>query len=161
MSGPKLPPMMPRFSEVIHEKLSIILTYAFSYCPLDLMLNNFNGEWKYLRKTVAEVGTVKATQACIELAIAIRALDEQESIFSYDNQVGKIKFGLVIKKDQSNEQLCLRELTNKILHAKDLNWDFSNSGNPKIICVPNNLDGWIRAEIEVVAVAAYCGNLMH
>ena len=114
MSGPKLPPMMPRFSEVIHTNLSVVLTYAFSYCPLDEMLNRFEGEWKYLRKTIVSRGTVKATQACIELAIALRALNEQENIFSYDDQLGKIKLGVAVMKDQSRQQLGVREFTNKV-----------------------------------------------
>jgi hypothetical protein len=54
----------------------------------------------------------------------------------------------------------LRELTNKIIHAKDLSWDLSNEHAPKLICTASDDQKdkfkWIRAEVDIVNLAFFC-----
>jgi hypothetical protein len=156
---------MSRFSQplthLIHENLSILVTFAFSRAPLiSLRDNKFRGEWKYLDRALFTVSEQRAEKACLELATFIRLLDDDENIAEYLRQTGGHSFGRVLKKDQPDEPLYLRDLTNKIIHAHHLEWDLSTPDDPKLICISRQPERWLRAEIEVVALAAFCGQLM-
>jgi hypothetical protein len=120
----------------------------------------FMGEWKYLDKALFSVSEQRAAKACIELASFMRLLDDQESLSEYLKRTGSHGFGRVIKQGQPDEMLYLRDLTNKIMHAANFEWDFSDHENPKLICNSHQPERWARAEIEVVALAALCGELM-
>jgi hypothetical protein len=50
---------------------------------------------------------------------------------------------------------------NKIMHASELRWDFSDRQQPKVICIPQADQDWERAEIDVVNLAACCAPLTH
>ena len=151
------------YTKLIHEKLSTVLTFAYSWAALQDMLDNrFVGEWKYLRKTVDGIGPENAIRAFIELAAYLRLLDDSEHLSGYLATEGTEKsFGRVRKNDGKEETLYLRDLTNKIVHAKDWKWDVSDRDRPKLICVSNDPDRWLAAEIEIQAFAAFCGQLMH
>ena len=55
----------------------------------------------------------------------------------------------------------MRDLTNKIVHAKDWRWDVSVVGRPQLICISDEPERWATAEIEIEALAALCGSLIH
>ena len=156
---------MSRFSQplthLIHENLSILMTFAFSRTALEsLREDKFRGELKYLDRVLFTVSEQRAEKACLELATFIRLLDDDENIADYLHQTSGGSFGRVLKKDQPDEPLYLRDLTNKIVHAHHLEWDFSTPDDPKLVCISRQPDRWLKAEIEVVALAAFCGQLM-
>jgi hypothetical protein len=156
---------MSRFSQplthLIHENLSVLVTFAFSRTPLaSLRENKFRGEWKYLDRALFTVSEQRAERACFELATFIRLLDDDENIADYLRQTGSQSFGRVMKKEQPDEPLYLRDLTNKIIHAHHLEWDFSTPDEPKVVCISRQPDRWLKAELEVVALAGFCGRLM-
>ncbi|HSN18569.1 MAG TPA: hypothetical protein VLV87_10220, partial [Gammaproteobacteria bacterium] len=68
--------------------------------------------------------------------------------------------GRLLKKEGLKENLYLRDLTNKIIHAADLEWNFSDSDKPKLKCIAKDTERWTSAEIDVVSLAALCGRLM-
>ena len=152
---------MLSYAPLIHRNLAIILAFAYSWANLHQLLNQeFKGEWRYLRKTIDEIGPERATQAFIELAAYMRLLDDQEDLSGYLRQNHGGQLGRVLKKDRSEEPLYLRDLTNKIIHAKEWKWDVSTPNDPKLICVSNDPDRWVAAEIEIRTLAAFCGMLM-
>ncbi len=130
--------MLP-YTKLIHEKLATVLTFAYSWAHLQSVLDNkFKGEWKYLRKTVDGIAPESAIRAFIELAAYLRLLDDKDDISGYLEQVDAGRgFGRVLKKDRTEETLYLRDLTNKIVHAKEGKWDVSTADRPKLICVSN------------------------
>jgi len=156
---------MSRFSQplthLIHENLSVLITFAFSRVPLQsLRQKKFRGEWKYLDRALFAVSEQRAERACLELATFIRLLDEDEDIAGYLRQTEGDSFGRVIKKSQPDEPLYLRDLTNKIIHAHHLEWEFSSPDDPKFVCISRQPERWLKAEVEVVALSAFCGQLM-
>lgn len=156
---------MSRFSQplthLIHENLSVLVTFAFSRTPLESLRDSkFKGEWKYLDRALFTVSEQRAERACLELATFIRLLDDDENVGGYLRQTGGGSFGRVIKTGQPDEPLFIRDLTNKIIHAQQLNWDLTVHDNPKLICISRQPDRWFRAEVELVALAAFCGQLM-
>src|SRR5690348_10726403 len=66
-------------TRLIHENLSIIMTFAFSREPLERMMQTkFSGEWKYLSKALFDLSEVRAARACLEFAILLRQLDDED-----------------------------------------------------------------------------------
>ena len=43
----------------------------------------FKGEWKYLNKALFEISAQHAEKACVELALFLRTLDDEEEISAY------------------------------------------------------------------------------
>jgi hypothetical protein len=153
--------MLP-YTAIIHEKLSIILTFAYSWTSLhDVLDKKFKGEWKYLRKTIDGIAPERAVRAFVELASYLRLLDDKENLSESLASRPHSELGRVVKQDGSEEPLYLRDLTNKIIHAKEWKWDVSIPDKPKLVCVSNDPKRWVAAEIEIEAVAAFCGELMH
>ena len=152
---------MTKFSlpmtQLIHENLSIVMNFAFSRIPLEqLMDTKFQGEWKYLRKALFEISGRKAEKACLELALFMRLLDDQEYVTNHS----KRDFGRLVFRDKPETELNLRHVCNKIIHASDLKWDFATEGNPVLICNSLESEKWLRAEVDIVSLAAFCGELM-
>jgi len=156
---------MPRFTQpltqLIHESFSVIVTFAFSRLSLrSLRDSRFNGEWKYLDRALFEISQQRAERACLELATFIRLLDDLDSTANYFRVMKGRSFGRVMKKGQADEPLYLRDMTNKIIHAHQLDWDFSVQENPMLICISSQPERWSTAEVEVVALAEFCGQLV-
>jgi hypothetical protein len=164
-------PMLPLpYTRLIHEKLSIILTFAFSLPRLRRILqSHFAGSWPNLQKTVNEIGSERALQAFIDVAVYLRLLDDREDhsgalarmskLFGDDEK--QITFGLVLSAGQPDQPLYLRDLTNKVIHASDWKWDVGDGDRPKLVCISNDPDRWTKAEVDIVAFAAFCGLLAH
>ena len=59
--------------------ISIIMTFAYSRKPLEKMLeDHFLGELEYLRKALIDIPALQAEKACIELALFLRMVDDDE-----------------------------------------------------------------------------------
>jgi hypothetical protein len=102
----------------------------------------------------------RAVKACIELAFFIRLLDDKEDISGYFKQTYERSFGHLIMNDKSDERLKLREVANKIIHASNFDWDFSTENSPVLVCHSKSTEKWVRAEVNVVALAEFCGQLI-
>jgi hypothetical protein len=153
-----------QLTQLVHENLSIVMSFAYSHRTLiDLMEKNFMGEWKYLRRAIFEIGEERANRAITELAVLMRILDDQERISDYYKQCGmKWNCGRLIKENGKVEELSPRQFSNKIIHSKTFEWDFSAEERPILICYAQDDDArkWIRSEVDLVGLAAFCGMLM-
>ncbi len=148
-------------TNLIHENLSIIMSFAFSRGPLkELLRMRFEGEWKYLRKALFEISEQQSNKACLELALFFRLLDDDQQLSVFLNKTSAPSFGRLIASDKPEKTLTMREVCNKIIHASELKWDFSTEGVPLLICISQEPSKWLCAEIDLVALAAFCGNLM-
>ena len=146
---------------LVHENLSIVMNHCFSRKPLDaLITGNFAGEWKYLHKALFSMSEQRAGKAALELALFLRLLDDRDDISGYMAQVSDWTFGRLLAKDKPAKTLRLRDVANKIIHAAELEWDLSKENNPMLICISQKKEKWLRAEVEVVALAVFCGVLI-
>jgi hypothetical protein len=83
----------------------------------------FKGTWKYLAKALFEISAERAGKACLELAVFLRTLDDDEEISDYHKITRRIpECGRLCLKDGSLQRLTFREVTNKIIHAARLEW---------------------------------------
>jgi len=158
---------MTRFSlpltQLIHKNLSVLMTFCFSRNQLDkLVETQFIGEWKYLRKGLFEVSEKRAEKACLELAMFLRMLDDEQEISDYGkHKTSPLNYGKLIITGKPEQILGLRDVCNKIIHASGFQWDFSYEHKPKLICTFQESEKWGRAEIDIVNLATFCGELMH
>jgi hypothetical protein len=155
---------MNRFSlpltRLVHENLSILMCFAYSQPALERMVGEeFTGEWKYLNKALFQISQERAEKACFELALFLRTLDDEEGLTAYFKGKGVPVCGRLIMKDNSEEDLTFREMTNKVIHTSGLEWNLSKSP-PLLICHSRNAERWVRAEVDLVKLATFCGQLM-
>src|SRR5205814_9182555 len=157
---------MSRFSlpltRLVHENLSIVMSFAYSRKPLwDMVQAKFKGEWKYLNKALFEISAQQAEKACVELALFLRTLDDEEEISAYHKAVKRVpECGKIVFMNDLTEVLTFREVTNKIIHAAALEWDLADDDYPTLICRGRDQERWIRAEVDLLAFAAVCGEFM-
>jgi hypothetical protein len=136
------------------------MTFAFSRRPLEeLVSKSFLGEWKYLQETVFSMAEQRAEKACLELAIFLRYLDDEEGLSAYVEGRTNYRFGRLTIREGTEEELKLRDVANKIIHASGLEWNFSNPRGPVLVCHSRESEKWARAEIDIVHLASVCGNL--
>jgi hypothetical protein len=122
--------------------------------------SSFKGEWKYLNKALFEIPAQQAEKACVELALFLRTLDDEDEISDYHKATGRVpECGKVFFRDGSTEVLTFREVTNKIIHSGTIKWDLLKDP-PILICRGRDQERWIRAEVDLIAFAAVCGQLM-
>src|SRR5262249_2970490 len=106
------------FTALLHENLSVVMTFAFSRPALEKFLNKrFAGPWKYLWKACYVIPEERANRALLELALQLRLIDDKEEVGDYFRQTGRAPLGKVVKHDAPEEDLHFRDLTNKILHS--------------------------------------------
>ena len=148
-------------TRLVHENLSIVMCFAYSQKPLVEMIDSkFKGEWKYLNKALFEISAQQAEKACVELALFLRTLDDEDEISAYHKATRRIpECGTVFFRDGSKEVMTFREVTNKIIHAGAIEWDLLKN-DPTLVCRGRDQERWIRAEVDLVAFAAVCGQLM-
>jgi hypothetical protein len=155
---------MSRFPQeltrLIHENLSIVMSFAYSRKPLREMVGTkFRGQWKYLHKAVFEISEQRAERACLELALFLRTLDDDWEISDHFNSTGRISNcgRLVLKHEEKT--LTFRDAANKMIHASALEWNFEKD-EPRLVCYPRDQEKkWVLADIDLVALAAVCGRL--
>ena len=150
-------------TQLIHKNLSVLMTFCFSRNQLErLVETKFIGEWKYLRKGLFEVSEKRAEKACLELAMFLRLLDDTQQLSDFDkHKTIPLDYGKLIFTGKPEQILGLRDVCNKIIHASVLQWDFSDEYKPKLICTSREPEKWLRAEIDIVNLATFCGELMH
>ncbi len=147
-------------TRLIHENLAVIATFAFSRKSLETLVQpQFAGDWKYLSRALFDIPSQNAIKSCIELAVFLRHLDDREDLGSYLAQTKAAPLGKVFKSG-AIEDLHFRDLTNKIMHASELGWDFVDPDRPKLICVSSEPKRWEKAEVDIVALAALCGEIV-
>jgi hypothetical protein len=145
----------------------VIITYAFSQPVLVKLLNTkFVGEWKYLHKACFDILEQRANRALLKLALQLRLIDDEEKLSDYFRSIKEAtgranSHGTVIKKRKNGTEadLYFRDVTNKILHSSGIDWKFDDPDNPVIICHSREPDQWVRAEIQVLCLAALVGGL--
>jgi hypothetical protein len=163
-------------TEYIHENLSIVMCYAYSIEPLVAMMNkHFEGEHKYLNKTLFSLSELRAKKAIMELALFLRVCDEDEQLSDYLARHPALDdCGRIFLKDGSTEVLKVREVANKVIHAEKINWSMilaedgpkNVDAAPILICFPRSgekghFKAWTHAEIELINLAGICGMLAH
>src|SRR5260370_6543132 len=117
---------------LIQENFSIIMTFAFARTTLSNWLNNkFKGEWKYLWMACYELPETRANRALLEFATQLRLLDDEERLSDYLKQVDSAPFGRVFKDKDIEEDLFLRDMTNKIIHCSRIEWETSQPEDAK------------------------------
>ena len=102
---------------------------------------------------------LRAEKACLELAIFLRYLDDEEGLSKYVHERTNFNFGRLALRDGKEEELKLRDVANKIIHAAAFQWDFSNPQRPQLVCVSRDEEKWLRAHVDIVSLAAVRGNL--
>lgn len=144
----------------VHENLSIVMCFAYSQQPLaEMVEDKFAGEWKFLNNVLFGISAERAEKACLELALFLRMLDDEEDISGYHAATKNVpNCGRLIIKDESEKTLPFREVSNKMIHSSRLEWDFV--GEPLLICHPRDKERWLRAEVDIVALAVVCSRLM-
>lgn len=144
-------------TQLIHESFSVIATFAYSRPILEqVVATRFKGDWRYLEKAVFHVSEQRAVRACMDIAICLRELDDGHSVLTRET----ISYGRLTAIDGSVSDLSAREATNKIIHAMELNWDFGDPTEPKLICTTTDTKWkWVRAEINILEIGAFCGRL--
>lgn len=149
-------------TRLIHENLSIVLCFVYSRKPLaEMMDSKFGGEWKYLNKALFEISAERSDKACLELALFLRMLDDEEKISDYHAATRHVpNCGRLIMKDGSEKELPFREVANKVIHASRMEWELAKFPEPVLICHTREAERWVRAEVDILAVAAVCGGLM-
>jgi len=138
------------------------MCFAYSQKALgEMVQRNFMGHWKYLDKALFDLSTERAEKACLELALFLRMLDDEQKLTDYHAATKNVTdCGKLIMKDGSAKVLTFRELANKVIHSSRLEWEFLKNPDPLLICHTTDKEKWIRAEVDLVAVAAVCGGLM-
>jgi hypothetical protein len=149
-------------TRLVHENLSIVMCFAYSQKPLvEMTERRFLGEWKYLNKALFDLSALRAEKACFELALFLRMVDDEEKISHYHTATQNVpNCGKIVMKDKSERPLPFREVSNKIIHSSRLEWEFFNSPEPMLICHTREDEKWMRAEVDIIAVAGVCGQLM-
>lgn len=148
-------------NQLIHEDLSLVVSFCFARGPLlRLFAERFKGEWKYLQKALFETSELRANRAVLELAMLLRLLDDRDDLSGSLQKTGGGSFGRLIIAEKPNQDLGMRDVANKIIHASRLEWDLSKPDNPVLVCVSHENEKWLRAEVDVVALAGFCGRLM-
>ena len=147
-------------ANLLRENCSIVMNFCFSRRALEeLVATKFKGEWKYLHDMLFSMPEQRATKACIELALFLRMFDDREEISEYLKQTSNLNFGRLVIENKPDKELNIRDVANKIIHADTLTWDFSVADGPRIVCLASvkEKEKWVRAEIDVVALAAFFG----
>lgn len=164
---------------LVHENLSIIMTYAYSLKPLtEMMSKEFLGEWVYLEKTLYALSAERAEKACVELALFLRMVDDEENLTLYLRNAPNVRdCGRLFLESGVEEPLTFREAANKILHARKLEWKMIilEHGNalkvadaPVLQCHPRDHPShisperrWRMAEIDLLKLARFCATIAH
>jgi hypothetical protein len=141
--------------------LGSLMAFAFSRAPLEKLLRErFQGHWKLLPEMLLDFPEAAAERRCREFALSLRLLDEEQDVSKYARESGAAPFGSYLLPSKKRKNLSLREACNKIIHAKRIAWDFSDPERPVIVCESQQPEQWTSASIDLVKVAAFCGNLM-
>lgn len=116
-----------------------------------------------MERALFTISEQRAERAALELALFLRLLDDDENLSGFIKEHGfgaGADCGRLIRAGRADEPLSFRDVTNKIIHAARLEWDFSSIEDPKLICIGRERERWLKAEVRLNALAAFCGGLM-
>jgi hypothetical protein len=149
-------------TRLVHDNLSVVMCFAYSRkALLDLRNSKFHGGWKYLDKALFDYSQERADKAFIELALFLRMIDDEWAISKYHTTTKNIPdCGKLVMKDGSEKKLTFREVSNKIIHSSQLEWELSNPPNLFFRCKSRDEEKWLFADIDLIAFAGVCGNLI-
>lgn len=150
-------------THLIHDSLAIVMCFCLSRQRTHKALKNtFKGDWEFLRKVVYDRAENQATKAVIELALFLRILDDNND-FSEREWKDVEGCGSLIMRDGTVEDISPRQIANKIIHAKSYEWKEEETPGfnigPELVCYGRDDEKWERADIEIFALAAICGQL--
>src|SRR5262249_2770623 len=142
------------WTRLIHEKLAILATFAYSHVRLKELRKELLGERRFLEKVIYDIPKQVGTQAGIDFSLYFRALDDQAGLTDvWKRSQHPPTVGLLVMKDGKGKPLSPREMSNTVIHAKSIEWNLSS--NPKII----DQEKWSRAEIEMKLLLDMGGEL--
>jgi hypothetical protein len=155
---------MPRLSlpvaRIIRENVSILMTHAFSRNALqDWAAKALHGEFKHFHETVFGMAAQRAEKACLELALFLRYLDDEESLSDHYARHSGMNFGKLYLRNGKTSDLDLRDVANKIIHAVSFDWDLSRPHQPMLVCISREEEKWLKAHVDVAMVSVACGSL--
>ena len=138
----------------IRERLSLVLAYAFSRRAIyECVDRHFTqGEFKHLYDAL-EYSQETARRAMVEVAAFTRLVDDEQD---WSAGFGNIPIGKLMLRNGKQKNLLLREFTNKVLHASGFGWEFSDPDDPKFLCIGDDKEKWIRAEVSAVGLMRIC-----
>jgi hypothetical protein len=146
-------------TQIIKENLSVVMMFAYSQPTLrQFRRSRFAGNWPYVDETLFTIPEQLATRAMIELVLFLRTLDDHEDID--DGSLGS-EFGDLYLKGGKVVPLSIREVTNKTIHAKTIEWVLTDLEKPilKTTAHDNSKEKWTHAEININSFAVGCGML--
>jgi hypothetical protein len=146
-------------TKIIQENLSVVMMFAYSQPSLrEFRQAHFAGSWPYINEILFTIPEQLATRAMIELALLFRTLDDHEDID--DGSLGDT-FGDLHLKDGGVIPLSIREVANKTIHVKKMEWIFTDPKKPilKTTAHDNARERWTHAEIDINTLAAGCAML--
>ncbi len=149
----------PEVTRLIHENFWTVLSFVLARPQAEKLIDEkFQGEWKYLRKSIYEEAEVRADRALLDMATQLRVLDDADGLSDRLRQRDTEPFGKVTQIDGSLTDMHFRDLTNKIMHAARFEWQMTD--DPAVLCHPHDEGRWILAEVRLLPLMALIGELM-
>jgi len=149
------------FENIIEENLTTVLMFAFSQRNLTEHLLAKKGKtWEDLSTVLTNTSSARAKRAAIELGIILRLLDDGGQVPDFLHDTKEISLGLIVGGKESGQELSAREMSNKIVHSRELIWDLELPRKPRLICISNQPERWESAEIDILELALLCKILM-
>ncbi len=145
----------------IHENFWIVISFAFARPKIGEVIDEaFKGEWKYLHKTV-EYAEPRADRALLEMAVQLRVLDDQHDLSSAFKAQGVPPLGVINLRNGKTRALSFRQMTNKIIHGEYFDWQLEHKAPKVVVTTTEASQDWNSAEINIVNLMAYLGQIMH
>lgn len=158
-----LPTLGSDTTEIIHENLCVVLTFAFSRDTVQTYFSNMErGDRHRSFHIMIDLPQRMATRALIELAVLFRALDDVQKLTTFPSIMNEDFGKLYNYEEQEIGPLPPREVANKIIHSSMIDWDFEDPAEPLIVCFAGpgqGRHGWLKATIKVTTLVAVIGCL--
>jgi hypothetical protein len=143
-------------TKVIIDNLSVVMMFAYSQPPLrEFRRTSFTGGWERIDEVLFGIPEQLATRAMIELVLLFRTLDDHEDLD--DGSLGS-QFGTLYLKNGNIKPLSIRDVANKTIHAKKIEWVFDDPKKPvlKTTAHDESRENWTHAEIDLNTFAVGC-----
>jgi hypothetical protein len=124
-----------------------------------MMRGRFESWRKPLDAVLLGIPEERADRALKEMGAVLRALDDLQKVGEELERRGDPPLGFVINQKGGREDLYLRDMTNKILHARGFEWRDDAELGPVVRCVAKDGDRWTEAEIRVDRLLGLCSEI--
>jgi hypothetical protein len=142
-------------TELMQHNLADVLCFAYSKKLIDSEFLEYGVQ----RTILYDISRKKAETSLINFALYLRYLDDMDN---YGEHLSKsllgpqISFGNFYTKETSQAiPMSLRDVCNKIIHAGDYEWSYTD-GVPLLICISYETSKWLRAEILLSELFRIC-----